>query len=85
MGEGDGGFRAVGEGEEGFRGAEHVLDFWEGDAVVDEPEESVCFGGVDELGGDFFNASVEVVKGDFGDRAFRVFGGCHFEGLDGKM
>lgn len=43
----DGGFGSIWEGEEGFRGAEHVLDFWEGDPVIDETEETVCFGGVD--------------------------------------
>ncbi len=79
MREGDGGFGGVWEGEEGFGGGEHMLDFWERNAVVRESKEAICFGGVDELEGDFFDATVKVVEGNFGNRPFGVLGGCHLE------
>jgi len=78
VGEGDGGFRGVGESEEGGGGGEHVLYFGEADAVVDEAEEAICFGGVDELGGDLVDAVGEVMEGDFRDGAVCIFGCvCH--------
>jgi len=45
--------------------------------MVDEAEEAVCFGGVDELGGYFVDAVGEVVEGYFWDRAVGVLGWCH--------
>ena len=55
-----------------------MLDFLGGDAMVCEAEETVCFGGVEELGGYFVDSGCEGVEGDFGDCAVGVFGWCHF-------
>ena len=54
-------FGRVWEREEGCGGGEHCFDFREGDRVVDESEESVGFGGGDELRGYFWDAVGEVV------------------------
>jgi len=47
--------------------------------VVGEPEEAVCFGGVDQLVGDLFDSVFEVVQGYLGDGAVGVFRWCHCE------
>jgi len=75
----DGGFYGVGEGEEACGGGEHGFYFFEGDFMVDEAEESVCFGGGEELGGYFVDAGGEGVEADFGDAAGGVFCWCHCE------
>jgi hypothetical protein len=54
-----------------------VFYFFEGDLVVDEAEEAVSFGGVHELGCYFVDAVLEVMEGDFRDRAVGVLGWCH--------
>lgn len=45
----------------------------ERDPVIDQSKEAICFRSVDQLLGDLFDTSVEVVERDLGDCAVCVF------------
>lgn len=63
--------------EVGSKGVAYVLYLFLGNAMVDQPKEPVCFGGVDELGCDLVDSGLEVMEGDLGDAAVGVLGWCH--------
>lgn len=58
-----------------------MFDFGGGDGVVDEAEETVGFGGVDQFFCDFVDSVVEVVEADLWDGSISIFGWCHVDGM----
>ncbi len=50
--------------------------------MVGEPEESIGFGGMNQLIGDLFDSFLEVMQGYLGDGAVGVFCWCHCESVE---